>query len=128
MSQSRLNPFVSLLTAISLVVALTASVFAQSHVSSELPSSVDEPCAQHDAPVVEDHWAETCASLCTAADFHVVVSLSSERSLGPDLVASPVVHEATVPVAILSAPVAWRFHAHDPPRSNLYLTTQRLRI
>lgn len=128
MSQHRFRNFVSMLTALSVVVALTVSVFAQSHAAPRSPAVMDQPCAEHVTPVSATSWAETCASLCDAADFHMVLSGAGERSQNPDLTILPVSYSAPRVPALVQSRITSDLHGHDPPGSRLYLTTHRLRI
>ncbi len=117
-------------TAFSIAAGLIVSVFAQSHQVEAAPalSQMVAPCAGHQASPPVDFWAEACDSLCQSSDLHTVLAMSSDRSVAPDLIA--ILFSYGTQAAPQPAPLrfAGRVSSHDPPGSQLYLTTQRLRI
>jgi len=115
-------------TALSLMLALTVSVFAQSHTTSPAPMMVEQPCTDHHEPRGVNTWAEACASLCESADFHIVLGNAPERLQGPDLAIESVTYTGVATLNLADLYSSNSVNGHDPPRSRLYLTTHRLRI
>lgn len=128
MTRIVLRSVISLCTALSLALALVVSVFAQSHAAPPSPVSLEQPCAEHQAPLSTSNWADTCASLCDAADFHMVLSGTGERPQDSDLTVLPVSYSAPQLPALVQSCITGDWQGHDPPGSRLYLTTHRLRI
>lgn len=128
MNRNTIRSLISFGTALSLALALVVSVFAQSHAAAPAPLTMDQPCADHRAAVGALTWAETCASLCESADFHMVLSGTGERSQDSDMVAKPVTYNAPQLPTLVHSRVVVALHSHDPPDSALYLTTRRIRL
>ena len=117
-------------TAFSIAVALVVSVFAQSHPAEAAPtqSHTAAPCAGHEASASADFWSEACDSLCEASDLHTVLAVSSDRSVAPDLIAILLSYDEPGDPQPAPLRFAGRVTSHDPPGSELYLTTRRLRL
>ena len=119
---------VSVLTAVSLTVALMISVFAQSHTVNAGVSTTDDPCADHQVPIQTSLWEETCAALCDTSSLDSFTAVTTERHTSNDLNIIPVAYgPLTAHHSVQTSGVGF-VTTHDPPGSRLYLTTQRLRI
>ncbi|NKB43861.1 MAG: hypothetical protein GKS03_06235 [Alphaproteobacteria bacterium] len=119
---------VSVVTALSLAVALMTSVFAQSHDENAGAAIESDPCVDHQLPRETSLWDDACASLCETSDFHSFVGVSTERSSGIDQHAMLVSYDALSVGRAGPTSKTDIVLSHDPPGSSLYLTTQRLRI
>ena len=119
---------VSALTAFSLAAALIVSVFAQSHAATAGGQDVAVPCVEHHAVKTADLWSEACATICDTVDLHILLGASFERSSHPDQSAIMVTYDDGQANRVILARTSGIVLSHDPPGSDLYLTTQRLRI
>lgn len=121
-------PVINWVTAISFLVALTVSVFANAHTPSVEPNLADQPCHGHEAPVEEDRWAEACDSLCANADVQVLGANGPERFDTTGDTGTMVTYGVQSLKTLRLGALFQSIHAHDPPGSDIYLITQRLRI
>ncbi|MEQ8509408.1 MAG: hypothetical protein RIB43_10420 [Rhodospirillaceae bacterium] len=117
-------------TAFSLAVALVVSVFAQSHpaAGAQAQDLAAAPCAEHSAPQPQDFWGDACASVCDATDLDMLLGVPSDRSTTSDLTFDLFIYDQTPRPSLQVSRALGLVTGHDPPGSQLYLTTQRLRL
>ena len=129
-AKNAVKTLIASVTAFSIAVGLIVSVFAQSHQVEAAPalSQMVAPCAGHQASPSVDFWSEACDSICDASDLHTVLAAPSERGVALDLMTLPVSYNDQVAPQPAPLRFAGRVSSHDPPGSQLYLTTQRLRL
>lgn len=119
---------VSVLTALSLAVALMTSVFAQSHAANADAVVEADPCVDHHAPQATTLWDDACATLCDSSDFHSFIGASTDRPPSTDQHAVSVGYGPSTVLGSVHASAVDLVHSRDPPGSGLYLTTKRLRL
>ena len=130
MTPSWAEKLTSIVTAMSVVAALVVGVYSQSHAafSANTQTEATDPCAEHIEMPTGSLAPDNCEALCYSADLNHLLGVPVDRTPVPEFVVSPVSYDTLADFSFEYRNVWPIDYGRGPPGTDLYLTTQRLRL